>query len=79
MNNKLELLALAKDFDVTKKSENIYEIEHINSDLGAVIGNNEITYYLTGCYDSGSDWLGIDIKNLNKLQKFCELMVEVEQ
>ena len=71
MNKKLELLAYAKFFTVTRESNTTFRIEMTDGDVAA-----EITYYLTGCYNSGADWLEIDIDKLNMLTKFCELMIE---
>lgn len=76
MNDKLELLALSEKFSVVKKDDG-FEIECVNDTLAAFISkDNEITYYVTGCYDSGSDWIEFDIKELEELKKFCELMVK---
>lgn len=73
--DKLELLSLGKDFIVTKRDDG-YEVE-ASSDLAAFISNDKkITYYVTGCYNSGSDWVDFDIDELTKLKKFCELMIE---
>lgn len=80
--DKLELLNLSKNFCVTKKdktqwSDSGYEVETMNSNLGAFISDDKkITYYVTGCYDSGSDWIDFDIDELTKLKKFCELMIK---
>lgn len=82
MNDKLELLALSDRFKVTKTekgpcTEAGYEIESLDEDLGAFIDSkNKITYYVTGCYNSGLDWINFDIKQLEKLKNFCELMVK---
>ena len=76
MNDKLELLSYSEKFKITKKDDG-YEIYHMKEDLGAFITNkNQITYYRTDCYDSGSDWLDININALQELKAFCELMVK---
>lgn len=78
MNKKLELLSLANNFRITKK-ECKYEIESVNANLGATINQeNEIMYFVTGCYDSGLDWIDFDEKEFEKLKQFCELMIEKE-
>lgn len=80
MNKKLELLSLANTFSITKNEQlKEYKIECINDNLGAIIDEkNRITYYVTGCYDSGLDWLDFDEKEFEKLKQFCELMIEKE-
>lgn len=76
MNDKLELLAYSKEFQIDKRDDG-YEIQTHYEDLAAFISNDKkITYYVTGCYNSGSDWISFDIKQLEKLKKFCELMVK---
>ena len=77
MNNKLDLIALSNNFRVTKDTKNRkYEIESINDNLAASIDDQgKVTYYVTGCYDSGSDWLSFDEKEFEKLKEFCELMI----
>lgn len=74
--DKLELLNLSKYFCITKKEKG-YEIETTTSNLGAFISNDKnITYYVTGCYDSGCDWIDFNIDELEKLKNFCELMIK---
>ena len=75
MNEKLELLSLAKNFTINKV-EKSYGIESVIDNLGATIYGNEITYYVTGCYDSGIDWLSFDENEFKKLKDFCELMIK---
>ena len=78
MNDKLELLALAKNYLITKKDDG-FDIEDNSDNLGAFISkDNEIAYYVTGCYDSGLDWVSFDMENAEKLKKFCELMIKKE-
>ncbi len=79
MNKKLELLSLARNFAIVKNEKSEYEIECHSCNLGAIIDkDNEITYYVTGCYDSGHDWIDFDEKEFEKLKQFCELMIEKE-
>lgn len=74
-NDKLQLLSYAKDFQVIEKEDG-YEVLHIHEELSAFIDNeNNITYYVTGVYNSGLDWVEIDVSELNKLKQFCELMI----
>ena len=77
MNKNLELLSYGERFIITKNNENEYEIESKITSLGAIINEkNEIKYYVTGCYNSGSDWKSIDIKEFMNLKEFCELMIK---
>lgn len=78
MNNKLDLLSLSNNFIVTKDpKDRKYKIESVNDNLAASIDEQgKITYYVTGCYDSGLDWLSFDKKEFEKLKEFCELMVK---
>lgn len=77
MNKNLELLSYSRKFEVTKNSENEYEISHKMTNLGAIINQkNEIKYYVTGCYDSGCDWRSIELEYFMELKEFCELMIK---
>lgn len=74
--DKLELLDLGKNFCVTKRDDG-FEVESTIDNIAAFISKDKtITYYVTGCYDSGSDWVSFDINELTKLKKFCELMIK---
>lgn len=79
--NNLELLNLGKYFSVSRDPKTrSYEIQSKDSSLAAIITEEKkITYYVTGCYDSGIDWLDIDIEKLDKLRSFCELMVHTNE
>lgn len=76
MNEKLELLSYADKYHINKKSQDRYEIFAKDTDIVAVINKNEITYYITGCYDSGIDWLEINMKAIEELKEFCNLMIK---
>lgn len=39
----------------------------------------EITYYVTGIYNSGTDWGEIDIENLSRLKRVCETIIKLER
>ena len=82
LNSKLELLALADEFCIDKIKDG-YEVtfktpkaDWLENDVAAFIKENKITYYVTNCENSISDWCEIDIERLNKLKEFCELMCE---
>ena len=72
--DKLELLAMADNYEV-KKNPSGYEIIPKDANLSADITDEGITYYVTGCYNSCGDEM-IEIEALEKLKKFCELMVK---
>ena len=76
-NDKLELLALANKFTVSKNG-NSYHILHNDADLSAEIDGNmvDIIYSVTGVYNNGSDYADIDMQALEELKKFCELMIK---
>lgn len=73
-NDKLVLL-IGEPFIVSKEKD-YYVVESDNSDLAASISEDGITYYLTGCYNSGCDWLEIDTEELKNLKKFCKLITK---
>lgn len=78
----LDLLDLSKDFNVIKlddKYQNDYKIESKNSDLVAFINGKDISFCVSGCYNSGSDLIDIDIEDLGKLNKFCKLIIKQEE
>lgn len=56
-----------------KKNNEDYEIEDVNHSLGAVINEDDgVTYYVTGVYNSGTDWEEINVEALEDLKKLCE-------
>ena len=72
----LELLALGRDFNVTKK-DGEFEVER--GDIAAVISKKgEVSYFITGAYNSGIDWLEIDMNEFKAVEKFCELIIKQE-
>ena len=73
--DKFELLALAKDF-IVRRSECGYDVESKNSELVACVEGKTLTFYLTNCYNSGTDYREIEIDELMKLKAFCELLME---
>ena len=75
INDKLELLSMAEQFMVSKRNDGGYDIDHKTENVSAVVFiNGEIQYYVTGIYNSGTDWAEIDIEALNDLKRFCEMM-----
>jgi hypothetical protein len=81
LNKSLDLLALAENFKIEKPKAEYddwcYKISEKNGDLCAFFElDGSIKYYVTGVYNSGIDVAEIDVKRLNKLITFCNLMVE---
>ena len=78
INKRLEFLSLASEFSIEKDIDEdkvSYEVSHNNSDLVASIDSlGEIKYYLSGCYNSGVDYIKIEMSELDELQSFCELL-----
>ena len=59
-----------------KEYDDGYEIKMYQSNLAAIISDNdEVTYYITGASSAGIDWLEIDVNKLEKLKNFCKLMM----
>lgn len=77
MKDKLNLLSFVEKFKVEKCEDDTFRIEHKDGYVGAYINSDEtIEYYITGCYNSGVDWVEIDVEALFELKKFCGLMIE---
>lgn len=72
--DKLELLAMAKDYEVTKNPSG-YEVTPKDANLSADITDEGITYFVAGCYNS-SGYEIIEIEALEELKKFCELIIK---
>ena len=69
--DNLELLSMANKFKIDKRDGNYY-IESLNyGGIVAVIesGFFEVNYYVSGCYDSGTDLMSINIKELEEIRK----------
>lgn len=80
---KLDLISLAKEFSVKRvvkkgeMEEDGYEVTFVDEggNLAAFIPDDgDIQYYVTGCYNSGCDWLEIQPNEFDRLREFCELM-----
>lgn len=60
-----------------RKTEEDYEIEDVNNSLGATINEDDgVTYYVTGVYNSGTDWEEINVEALEDLKKLCESLAK---
>ena len=75
INDKLELLSMADMFNV-KKSGGRFDIFPKGEELMATIEHNCITYYVTGAYNCGTDYIDINMKALMGLKEFCEMMIK---
>lgn len=82
MENNLKLLFLAKDFNVQEVVEyTYYTVEVVDSNLFATIypEENKIQYFIAAdTYLNASESIMINTEDLNKLQQFCELLMEGE-
>lgn len=77
IEDKLELLKLSKGFTVDELvdgSGSRYSVESVTWDLAAVFEDGRWSYYVTGCYDSGIDWMSIDMKELDRLVRFTRFL-----
>ena len=73
----LELLSMADDYKIQKTEQGGYIIENkVKGGLMASVENGflDITYYVTGCYNSGVDYMPIDIEQLEELREFVRLL-----
>jgi hypothetical protein len=78
--NTLQLLEISQRFTITKNEDNSFDIESKKYEVGASIDiKSNVTFYRTNCYNSGSNWLDIDIEGLNELQTLCELILKQEE
>lgn len=68
----LSLLALAKGFKVTARGDNCFEVESTVHDLEAIFDEGKWSYYVTGVYDSGTDYAEVDLAEFRKLVEFTE-------
>lgn len=79
MENNLKLLSLAKDFDVTYISDkSYYNINYKSTKLVARIypKENRVEYGMIIGDVYYEEFIEINMENLNKLQQFCELLME---
>lgn len=81
MENNLKLLSLAKDFDVTYiNDKSYYNINYKSTKLVARIypKENKVEYGMIVGDIYYDEFVKIDMDKLNKLQQFCELLMEGE-
>lgn len=71
----LELLSRAEAYCVSvNPNSGLYEVtpKDREANIAAMLFSNGWQYFLTGVYNTGSDWESIDITQLDALRKFCE-------
>lgn len=70
----LKLLYAAKEYKIERSSDGYgYDIADTEHSLAAFIPDGgKARYFVTGAYNSGIDWLEIDVKALDRLRSFCE-------
>ena len=77
IKDKLDLMNLSKEFEVNQHEDGSYEIVLKGSNLVAFIslGEDQVNYYVTGVYNSCSDYERINMLQLEKLKKFVEFLM----
>lgn len=81
IDKSLELLSKASKFDIKKDSDG-YTVEFKDersfdnglTHLSAYTEEGEWLFYIGGVYDSGRDYVPIDMQGLAELKAFCELL-----
>lgn len=63
-----------EQYEFKKDDEAYLVIDNYNNIAAAVPfdEDEQIEYYLTGCYNSGSDWLTVPVEEMIKLRQLCE-------
>lgn len=79
IEDKLCFLSLAENFKVERNSDGSYTIASlVNNDedyaLVATIENGVIDYCIKGIYNSGCDYVSVDMGTLEKLKEFVKLL-----
>ena len=76
--NLLDVLALIKDYKIAKEND-CYVIEHREINLEVTIKlNGEVHYYVSGCYNSGYDYVEIPINELEELKVIVQYLISYE-
>lgn len=87
MNNikdKLDLLAKSSKFVITERTPSRYDVSfkewNYNDDYKEICAtvnteNREISYYMADLYDNSNNFEEIDMKRLNELIKYCQLLI----
>lgn len=86
VQDKLKLLSYAEQFIVTETEEDKQTVYDIDCKGAAYYGlsariyrDGETHYYVSGIYNSGTDYAEIDIDAFRNLVRFCKLMTKDEQ
>ena len=77
----LHIIAMSKGFEITE-DECFFYIEHSESNVAVCIAKNNgsMAYKVSGCYNSGTDWVNIDPRALDELREFVSyLETEAEE
>ena len=79
LKSNLKFIEMSKDFEVKEVKDGIYEIQFNDSkeyDITASVDVNkeEISYFVSDCYNSGNDWIEIDIERLKKMMTYVKLI-----
>ena len=78
VEKRLQWLALSDGFDIRHdvQDEGGYVVYHKNEPLRAYISaEGDIKYYRSDAYNSGVGLLEINVKKVDDLRKFCELLL----
>ena len=80
MNNRLlKALAIGLKYDVSYAEDKLHiEDKSEEYGYGAVVDGDTKKIYLTGCYNSGIDWIELDLEKIKELSEFVETLTEVE-
>lgn len=79
VQERLEFLKSSRDYEVNLE-HNGYVVRPRNYSLVALIEpEGEVSYFVDGIYNSGSDWADIDVTELDKLRRFVELLTKEEE
>ena len=74
IERSLALIDSARGYRVTKGEGGAYEVWDDDASLAACYSGGEWAYYVTGVYDSGSDFFEIDMGALGRLTEFTRLL-----
>lgn len=82
IKSKLDFISKCNDFKVTIDDDGFYKVtlkggENFGFPLVAFIDHEgNIEYTVGGIYNSGCDYATIDMKALEELKSFCEMLVK---
>lgn len=78
MNKKLiKALVIGQNYKARIDGEELV-VEDKENRCAAVLDGDGHKIYVTGCYNSGVDWIELDIKKLQELEEFIKFMAEDE-